>query len=270
MVLTRLPSPQGLIVFTGKLFLFEDNWVECFFRVFETEERLFEQGDDVAIGVSGEKLKILSYHELYIEDRQRHLYHKRENNCTFCGVFHRQALDRAATTLGVNHIVTVHNVDDIAEMVIMNNIRGHDVASLGRRTAICTQGEDTIRYPSLSSTRMKGDRRFSTEWINSPDVHRGDTCAFLKRSRGGAAHSGERFEVKDEKAQQTCTRCGYISSNYLCKACSLMSTTVITDRGRRKLTFEAQCQYLATCIPYFHPPNSTIITKDSPKQPRDQ
>ncbi|CAG8750860.1 12873_t:CDS:1, partial [Acaulospora colombiana] len=39
---------------------------------------------------------------------------------TFCGVFRRQALDRGAVMLGVDHIVTGHNADDIAETVLMN------------------------------------------------------------------------------------------------------------------------------------------------------
>ena len=38
-------------------------------------------------------------------------------------------------------------------------------------------------------------------------------------------HSGEAFEIKSGvkmPEQQTCTRCGYISSNELCKACILL------------------------------------------------
>ena len=45
----------------------------------------------------------------------------RKNNCTFCGVFRRQALDRGAAMLNVDHIVTGHNADDIAETVLMNS-----------------------------------------------------------------------------------------------------------------------------------------------------
>lgn len=45
----------------------------------------------------------------------------KRNNCTFCGVFRRQALDRGAASLGVDHIVTGHNADDIAETVLMNS-----------------------------------------------------------------------------------------------------------------------------------------------------
>jgi len=39
---------------------------------------------------------------------------------TYCGVFRRQALDRGAHILTVDHIVTGHNADDVAETVLMN------------------------------------------------------------------------------------------------------------------------------------------------------
>ncbi len=83
---------------------------------------------------------------------------------TFCGVFRRQALDRGAAQLGVDHIVTGHNADDIAETVLMNSELGSeagracradakhpspvmrgDIARLSRCTALCTESEDTIK-----------------------------------------------------------------------------------------------------------------------------
>ncbi|KAI9448558.1 hypothetical protein H4582DRAFT_2116565 [Lactarius indigo] len=232
-------------------------------------------------------LKILSYHELYgwTMDRVVSTIGKK-NNCTFCGVFRRQALDRGAATLGVDHIVTGHNADDIAETVLMNIMRG-DIARLGRCTAICTQGEDTIRRSKpfkyayekeiVMYAYFKKLDYFSTECIYSPDAYRGHARAFLKdleAARPSAIidiiHSGEAFEVKDEvratqKAQQTCIRCGYMSSNDLCKACSLLEGL---ERGMSTAAIEAQGpapDNLRT-IPYFHPPNSTV-TNDSPKQP---
>ena len=84
----------------------------------------------------GIPLKILSYQDLYGWTMDKIVETVgRKNNCTFCGVFRRQALDRGAMQLGVNKIVTGHNADDIAETVIMNILRG-DVARLQRCTGM--------------------------------------------------------------------------------------------------------------------------------------
>lgn len=68
-------------------------------------------------------LKILSYDELYGWTMDAIVAQiGKKNNCTFCGVFRRQALDRGAAMLAVDHIVTGHNADDIAETVLMNSM----------------------------------------------------------------------------------------------------------------------------------------------------
>jgi cytoplasmic tRNA 2-thiolation protein 1 len=85
---------------------------------------------------------VLGYDELYgwtMDDIVKQVGMK--NNCTFCGVFRRQALDRGAATLGVDHIITGHNADDMAETILMNVLRG-DVARLERCTDICTRGPE--------------------------------------------------------------------------------------------------------------------------------
>lgn len=72
----------------------------------------------------------------------------RKGNCTYCGVFRRQALDRGASKLQVSQILTGHNADDMAETVLMNILRG-DIARLRRCTELIT-GDQLTFAPSSS------------------------------------------------------------------------------------------------------------------------
>ncbi|KAI9493532.1 cytoplasmic tRNA 2-thiolation protein 1 [Zychaea mexicana] len=187
-------------------------------------------------------LKIVSYSDLYgwsMDEIVKEV--GRKNNCTFCGVFRRQALDRGAVMLGVDHIVTGHNADDIAETILMNIFRG-DVARLGRCTEIFTQGESMIRRSKpfkytyekeiVMYAYFKKLDYFSTECIYSPNAYRGHARTFLKDLESirpsaiiDIIHSGEAFEIKADikmPTQKTCQRCGYMSSNEICKACVML------------------------------------------------
>lgn len=200
----------------------------------------------------GLPLKILSYKELYgwtMDEIVAEI--GRKNNCTFCGVFRRQALDRGAAMLNVDCIATGHNADDIAETVIMNILRG-DISRLQRCTSIITAGADCIKrckplkYAYEKEIVMYAYFKhlvyFSTECVFAPNAYRGHARTFLKdlekirpSSILDIIHSGETMQVKDTikmPERRTCSRCGFVSSQEICKACIMLEGL---NRGLPKL-----------------------------------
>lgn len=136
-------------------------------------------------------LKIVGYDELYGWTMDQVVEQiGKKGNCTYCGVFRRQALDRGAARLGIKHVVTGHNADDIAETVMMNLLRG-DLPRLARATSIVTASaaSDIKRSKPLKYAyekeivlyaHHKGLDYFSTECIYSPEAFRGSARTLIK------------------------------------------------------------------------------------------
>ncbi|ODQ68179.1 hypothetical protein NADFUDRAFT_20091 [Nadsonia fulvescens var. elongata DSM 6958] len=136
-------------------------------------------------------LEIVSYSELYgwsMDQIVAQIGNK--NNCTYCGVFRRQALDRGSVKLGISHILTGHNADDMAETILMNLLRG-DVARLDRCTEIVTDSSDspvkrskpfkyTYEKEIVLYAHYKKLDYFSTECTYSPEAFRGTARTLIK------------------------------------------------------------------------------------------
>ncbi|KAL9585834.1 MAG: hypothetical protein Q9203_004086 [Teloschistes exilis] len=136
-------------------------------------------------------LTIVGYDELYGWTMDQVVSQiGKKGNCTYCGVFRRQALDRGAARLGIKHVVTGHNADDVAETVMMNLLRG-DLPRLSRATSIVTASaaSDIKRSKPLKYAyekeivlyaHHKGLDYFSTECIYSPEAFRGSARTLIK------------------------------------------------------------------------------------------
>ncbi|RDW94422.1 cytoplasmic tRNA 2-thiolation protein 1 [Coleophoma crateriformis] len=136
-------------------------------------------------------LKIVGYDELYgwTMDQVVETIGKK-GNCTYCGVFRRQALDRGAKMLGIKHVVTGHNADDVAETILMNLLRG-DLPRLARSTSIVT-GDSTsdvrrskpLKYAYEKEIVLYAHHKkldyFSTECLYSPEAFRGSARTLIK------------------------------------------------------------------------------------------
>jgi cytoplasmic tRNA 2-thiolation protein 1 len=159
-------------------------------------------------------LEVVSYGDLYGWTMDEIVAQVgKKNNCTYCGVFRRQALDRGAVKMGISHIVTGHNADDMAETILMNLLRG-DTARLDKCTEIVTDSADspvkrskpfkyTYEKEIVLYAHYKKLDYFSTECTYSPEAFRGTARTLIKNLEAvrpssiiDIIRSGESFILK--------------------------------------------------------------------------
>jgi len=72
----------------------------------------------------GIEQQIVSFREEFGLDLDEMVQGKDVAPCTFCGVFRKNALNRTAKRLGMSKVATGHNLDDEAQSVMMNYLKG--------------------------------------------------------------------------------------------------------------------------------------------------
>ncbi|KAG5464461.1 hypothetical protein LSCM1_00649 [Leishmania martiniquensis] len=199
----------------------------------------------------GLPLHILSYRDIFgwtMDDIVRVVGLR--NNCTFCGVFRRQALERGAALIKADKIATGHNADDMAETILMNVLRS-DAPRLSRCTSAVSAGEGIL--PRVKPLKYAYEKEivlyahfkeldyFTTECTYAKEAFRGTARALVKeleavrpRSIADTVYSGEHLEVQAQEAVPTsapkpCKKCGYLTSQRLCRACVLLESLARGD-----------------------------------------
>lgn len=169
----------------------------------------------------GMPLEIISYKDLYNWSMDEIVSCAGiRSSCTYCGVLRRQALDRGAAKLGINHVVTGHNADDMAETVLMNLLRG-DTARLEKSCTILTQSTGSpikrskpFKYSYQKEIVLYAHYKkldyFSTECSYAPEAFRGTARELLKSLEAirpscimDIIYSGEHLALAPKKKKVT-------------------------------------------------------------------
>jgi uncharacterized protein (TIGR00269 family) len=164
--------------------------------------------------------------------------------CSPCGVFRRAALNRGAREMGASRLITGHNLDDVAQSVLMNLLRG-DVARLARMAA---HDEKPGLVPRLTPLRLVPEREVALyAHLKGWEVHRGECPHAFLAQRGavrdallaleervpGARHglvaSLDKLAPSLQAAPglsvslRACESCGEPASGARCQACAMVA-----------------------------------------------
>ncbi len=159
--------------------------------------------------------------------------------CTLCGVLRKNLLNKAARDLGADKLATGHNLDDEAQTILMNYLRG-DVERLKRMTGTIQPGlvlrikplrsipeKEVALYGFLNNLPVSTDecpyagealRNEIREMINNYEVkHPGTKYSLLS----GFEAISESLPAAGTQIVK-CIKCGEPSSETICKTCRLL------------------------------------------------
>jgi len=94
-----------------------------------------------ACGLLGVEHLVLSYRELFgltMDEIAEKTEGGELTTCSYCGVLRRRALNKAAAEVEADRLTTAHNLDDMAQTVLLNILRG----DLRRLAAMHPGGSD--------------------------------------------------------------------------------------------------------------------------------
>jgi uncharacterized protein (TIGR00269 family) len=163
--------------------------------------------------------------------------------CSFCGVFRRQGLNALANRIGADVIALGHNLDDVAQSVLMNLQKG-EVDRTARLAPHTTQPIDGL------APRIVPLRWIPEQEIHAAAIHLGlpiyhgdcphaggamrqrsrDIIATIEKdipgSRHGLVQSMDRIRelansTDNDSSIRSCEKCGEPTSRPICQSCTM-------------------------------------------------
>lgn len=166
-------------------------------------------------------------------------------SCSYCGVFRRWIINRAARDLGADKIATGHNLDDEVQAILMNYLEGNidNLTMIGPKTV----SKSPLFRPKIKPLREIPEKEIGLYTIAKDlEVHfaacqysqesfRGEVSEIIKKlskNHPTIMYSTLRgfdkikLAVKKEYSRDfefdSCIKCGEPSANEICKVCTFL------------------------------------------------
>ena len=232
----------------------EDRYPDAELRPFTIDEgiigyrdRALKAADQLAKSLDL-KLDVFSFSDLFDHSLDEIVRMRGESGlgaCSYCGVLRRRAMNTAAEQLEANVVATGHNMDDEAQTVLMNLMRGdsrrlartnvprsRSIEGLVPRVKPITElsERDIVAYSQVlhlpyhdvpcpyAEEAYRNDVR---NFLNDMEHKRPGTLLAVLRS--GEAISEAFTELSAGWKITNCERCGSPSPSSICKACELLA-----------------------------------------------
>lgn len=164
--------------------------------------------------------------------------------CAYCGVMRRKNLNEAARRVGATHLAMGHNLDDVAQTLLMNHLKG-DVDRLARMGPHRAEQVQPGLVPRILPLRLIPEREVALyailrgwsyhdgECPYAQDATRGrfrDLLLQLEEETPGTRHAlvagYDRLAplLRTGHALRACASCGEPSSGERCRACELIGS----------------------------------------------
>ena len=221
----------------------------CAVTVDEGIDNYRQDGVDIAkrhakrLGIEHRIVSLKKEYGITLDEIMQKPNHK--GSCTYCGVFRRTIINKAAREMNATKIATGHNLDDEVQAIMMNYLEGNtdNLVKLGAKTESKAK-EFTVKIKPL---REIPEREIGLYVVAKDlEVHF-DSCPYARQSFRGEvsehinqlaeAHPTIKYstlrgydkikdilkrDFKKEYPHKRCVKCGEPSANELCKACSFL------------------------------------------------
>jgi uncharacterized protein (TIGR00269 family) len=192
---------------------------------------------------------VVSYQELFGTSTDEIVQlHLGQTPCSYCGVFRRKAINKAAVMVGATKIATAHNLDDQVQTVLLNMLHGDPMRIMRSGPVLCDpQGKFLPRIKPLFDIPEKEIVLYA--YLNGMDFQtvacphgnealRNDIRTFLNQME--QKHPGTKFTLQRSAERlgellgkpesnldlRECVRCGDPTPHELCEACLMLEAIV--------------------------------------------